>query len=291
MHTVSTIMADPVAVYVAVLVILAASAVSDWRRREASDLHWLLIMGAGCVLFVLRLHDSGAAPAAYASVASMVLMAADLLWDRNPDSRIDLALYLLIIATAVIGALSLRDSDLLWTFVSVPAMYILMNMLYYSGAVKGGADAKAVISVAFVNPSYPVFEGLPIIDIPDGSIALFIVPAFSVFMVAATLALLLVVPYAITNIVKGDVQFPRMLAGFRMDIDRAERSHVWPMDDVVDGCLRTNISGVEDPKVFERLRAFGETSVWVTPMVPFLIPVAIAYGIVIFLGNPLFLIA
>ena len=283
-------MTDHIAVYVAVLVVLMASAVSDWRRREASDVHWMIIMGIGCVLFAMRLYDSGESPAAYAAVASVVLMAADLLWDRKADAKIDLALYILIIAATVMGAFALRDSDLLWTFVSMPAMYLLMNALYYSGAVKGGADAKAVIAVSFVCPSYPNFGDLPFVAVPDGSLPLFVIPGFSVFLLAAFITVILAVPYAVTNIVRGDTVVPNMFAGFRMGIDRAERSHVWPMEDYVDGQVRTTVSGSEDPGVYERLRAAGAERVWVTPIIPFLIPITVAYAAVIFLGNPLFLL-
>ncbi len=284
-------MEDQVAVYIAVLAVLVLSAVSDWRSREAGDWHWAVIIGIGCVVFAVRLYDAGASAASYAAVASMVFMAADLLWDREAGMKYDLALYLLIIASTVTAAFSLRDSDLLWTFVSMPVMYLLMNTLYYSGAVKGGADAKAVIAIAFVCPSYPVFGEVPFIGIPGGSLPLFVVPAFSVFMVAALMTVLLAVPYAITNIAKGDTDFPNMFAGFRMDVDRAERSHVWPMEDFVDGRLQGNMSGSEDPEVYGRLRSAGMQRIWVTPIIPFLIPITVAYAIVVFLGNPLFLIA
>ncbi len=284
-------MEDQVAVYLAVLAVLALSAVSDWRTREASDLHWLVIMGIGCVMFALRLNDAGAPPLSYAAVASMAFMAADLLWDREAGAKVDLALYFLIIVSTIVAAFSLRDCDLLWTYLSMPCMYVLMNVLYYSGAVKGGADAKAVIAVAFACPSYPCFGDLPFIGVPSGSLPLFVVPAFSVFMVAALLTVLLAIPYAVTNFARGDTDFPRMFAGFRMDVDRAERSHVWPMEDVRDGILQTAIAGSEDPGVYDRLRAYGAKKVWVTPIIPFLIPITVAYAVIVFLGNPLFLIA
>ncbi len=274
-----------------VLAVLLSSAVSDWRKREASDLHWAVIMGIGCVLFAIRLYDAEASPVSYAAVASMAFMAADLLWERETGVKVDLALYLLIIASTVMAVFSLRDGDLLWNYMSIPVMYLLMNALYYSGVVRGGADAKAVIAVAFVCPLYPVFGDLSLIGIPSGSLPLFVVPAFSVFMIAALLTVLLAVPYAIANIARGDAEFPNMFAGIRMGIDRAEKSHVWPMEDVVDGVLRSNMSGTEDPEVFQRLRAFGAEKIWVTLIIPFLVPITIAYAIVVFLGNPLFLIA
>ncbi len=282
-------MEDQFAVSLVALAVLLSASVSDWRRREAADIHWAVLMAMGGILFALRLHDAGVPVAAYLSVVSMALMAMDLLWDRDTDARIDLALYMSIIATAVISAFSLRDTDLLWAYVSMPVMYLVMNTFYYSGVVKGGADAKAVIAIAFLYPSYPVFGDLPLIGIPGGSIPLFLVPAFAVFMLAAILSVLLVIPYTITNIVRHDTEFPLMMAGFRMDIDRAERSHVWPMEDAFGNEVTVCMSGTEDPDVYRRLRNAGRTKVWVTPIIPFLIPITVAYAAIILLGNPLFL--
>ena len=283
-------MDDQIAVAFVVFAVLFMAAVSDWRKREASDLHWLIIMGIGAVLFGIRVHDADLSPMCYLSVVSMVLMAADLLWDRDTDNRIDLALYFLIIVSVVVSAFAMRDDDLLWTYLSIPAMYLLMNFLYYSGAVKGGADAKALISIAFAYPSYPVFGNIPFIGIPGDDAVYFIVPAFSVFLFAALFTVLLVIPYAVTNIVRGDISFPEMFAGYRMDIGRAEKAQVWPMDDVVNGQIISSVSGVEDESVFERLRAAGAERIWVTPVIPFLIPITAAFAVVIFLGNPLLLL-
>lgn len=282
-------MEDHMAVFLIALAVLVSASVSDWRRREAGDLHWAILIAMGCVLFAFRLSDCGAMLAAYLSVVSMVLMAADLLWDRDTDARVDLALYLSIIATAVIASFSLRDSDLLWTFVSMPVMYVVMNTLYYTGVVRGGADAKAVVSVAFLYPSYPVFGSLPLTGVPGGPLPQLMVPAFAVFMLAAILSMLLVIPYLVTNLVRKDIGFPMMLAGVRMDIDRAERSHVWPMEDAYGGEVTVCMSGTEDPGVYSRLRSAGRTKVWVTPIIPFLVPLTAAFAAIILLGNPLFL--
>lgn len=281
-------MEDHIAVALVAMAVLISAAVSDWRRREASDIHWMAIMAMGAALFAVRLYDSNVPVPAYLSVVSMVLMAADLLWDRPADARIDLGLYVAIVASVVISGFSLRGTDLLWTYLSIPAMYLFMNLLYYSGAVKGGADAKAIIAIAFLYPSHPAFGELPIIDVPAGDIVYFMVPAFTVFLLASLMSVLLAIPYALVNLTRGDTSFPMMFAGFRMDIGEAERSHVWPMEDVIDGRRVTVISGSEDETSFARLRADGADRIWVTPVIPFLIPIAIAYAIVVFLGNPLF---
>ena len=270
-----------------VLAILVSAAVSDWRIREASDLHWVAIGAIGAILFAVRLIDAGADPMAYASVVSMVLMMADLVWDRE-SGRLDLALYTLIAAAVIASLFALMDSDLLWNYISMPAMYIVMNLFYYTGIVKGGADAKAVIAVAFAFPTYPAVWDLPLIAVPSGDISQFLVPAFSVFFLAAVLTILMAAVYLIINLVRGDREFPFMFAGYRMDVSALAGAHVWPMEDIVDGERIRSLSGLEDPRIPERLAEAGMERIWVTPVIPFLIPIAISFALIMFVGNPLF---
>ena len=270
-----------------VLAILVSAAVSDWRIREASDLHWVAIGAIGAILFAVRLIDAGADPMAYASVVSMVLMMADLVWDRE-SGRLDLALYTLIAAAVIVSLFALMDSDLLWTYISMPAMYTVMNLFYYTGIVKGGADAKAVIAVAFAFPTYPAVWDLPLIAVPSGDISQFLVPAFSVFFLAAVLTILMAAVYLIINLVRGDREFPFMFAGYRMDVSALAGAHVWPMEDIVDGERIRSLSGLEDPGIPERLAEAGMERIWVTPVIPFLIPIAISFALIMFVGNPLF---
>ncbi len=270
-----------------VLAILVSAAVSDWRIREASDLHWVAIGAIGAILFAVRLIDAGADPMAYASVVSMVLMMADLVWDRE-SGRMDLALYTAIAAAVIVSLFALMDSDLLWTYISMPAMYTVMNLFYYTGIVKGGADAKAVIAVAFAFPTYPAVWDLPLIAVPSGDISQFLVPAFSVFFLAAVLTILMAAVYLIINLVRGDREFPFMFAGYRMDVSALAGAHVWPMEDIVDGERIRSLSGLEDPGIPERLAEAGMERIWVTPVIPFLIPIAISFALIMFVGNPLF---
>lgn len=272
---------------VLVLVILVSAAVSDWRVREASDLHWIAIGAIGAILFAVRLSDAGAGPMAYASVVSVILMTADLVWDRE-SGRLDLALYVSIAASVIVSLFALMDSDLLWTYVSMPAMYMVMNLFYYTGIVKGGADAKAVIAIAFAFPSYPEIWDLPLIAVPSGSIPQFLVPAFSVFFLAAVLTILMAFVYLVINLIRGDRDFPMMLAGYRMDVSSIADAHVWPMEDIVAGMRVRGLSGLDDPEIPERLMEHGVDRVWVTPVIPFLIPIAVSYALMMFVGNPMF---
>jgi hypothetical protein len=109
-----------------------------------------------------------------------------------------------------------------------------------------------------------------------------------VFFLAAVLMILMAAVYLIINLIRGDREFPFMFAGYRMDVSAMAGAHVWPMEDVVDGKRIRSLSGLEDPGIPERLAEAGMERIWVTPVIPFLIPIAIAFALIIFVGNPLF---
>ena len=272
------------------LAVLVSAAASDWFRREASDVHWVILMAVGMVLFCMCIVDAELPPSAYLMPVSMALMCADLVWERDPSAGYDIPIYVAIVVTSAIPCASLWDEPLVRTYLSIPAIYVLMNTLYYTGIVRGGADAKSVIAIAFVFPSYPSAGPVPFIPVPDGTLSQVIVPAFSVFFVASLLTVLLCIPYAVVNLVRGDVRMPYMLAGVRMDVRRIEGSHVWPMEDIEDGRPVMCMSGIDDPDAVRRLEECGRDRVWVTPIIPFLIPIAVSTALILIAGNPLFLL-
>lgn len=272
------------------LIALAVAAVSDWRRREASDLCWIVLMAAGVMAFSVRIFECGLPAYAYLMPLSMVLMCVDLVWDREGGPKSDVLIYSGILITAAVPTALLWDNEISGTFLSVPVIYLAMNLLYYTGIVKGGADAKAVIALAFLFPVYPDTGLIPFfVDVPDGQLPRVAVPAFSVFFMSTVLTMLTVPFYAILNVIRKDAETPFMFCGFRMDLEKAKDSYVWPLEDVLNGERTRSISGTDDPEAFDRLSSAGADRIWVTPIIPFLIPIAVSAAIVILLGNPLFL--
>jgi hypothetical protein len=77
-----------------------------------------------------------------------------------------------------------------------------------------------------------------------------------------------------------------MLFGVRMDVEEAKSKHVWPMEKVVDGQIRTALfPRADDEGDWESLRAAGVERPWVTPKVPFLIPMTLAIPFSLLAGN------
>lgn len=142
----------------------------------------------------------------------------------------------------------------------------------------GGADAKALMVLAALAP-WPPARGQalqPALDaLANGALAMALVPA--VFLVA--------------NVARGHLAFPAALLGTPRPLEAARRSHVWPMqvaDPATPRGLRwrywQRIGGGLEAE-YEALERAGVQRVWVTPKVPFLVPLACGWAVAWTHGN------
>ena len=265
--------------------VLISAAMSDWRHREISDIHWGVLFCAGIVLFTYRLFTEGSEPIAYLMPLSMALMGYDCTFDRESSGSYDLAIYILIALTSVVPFV-IVGGDTAAVYASIPVTYACMNVLYMLGIVNGGADAKAIIAISMVFPEYPTLFDLPLIPVPDAISARLFTPAFTIFFLALVLSLLCPVVCVIRNIMWGRFIVPQMFMGTVMDIERAKRSFVWPLEHVSDGEVVLGSSAVTADGVLDELESMGRKEIWVTPMIPFVVPIAAAFLITMVLGSP-----
>jgi len=90
----------------------------------------------------------------------------------------------------------------------------------------------------------------------------------------------------VVNLLRRDVRFPVMLFGTRMTVEDARKKHVWPMERVVNGAVRTTLFPRSDDEAgWEHLCQAGVERPWVTPKVPFLIPLTLALPFSLLMGN------
>lgn len=273
----------------AVAAILVSASVFDWKYREIPDWHWFMIFAIAIALSIYKVIDLEIGFVGTLIPVCIAFIAFDCLYDRDTSTAMDFIVYGGIISVSIMGFMNLPD-EVAKVFLSIPIMYAVMTVLYYTGIVKGGADAKSIIAIATVFPTYPEFLGLPLIDVPEGLMARFFIPAFAVLTMALVISLLYGLYNVVRNVKDGNVLFPQMILGMIMPLDRAKTSKVWPMEDVVDGESVILSSGTEDPNAWKRLESYGKKDVWVTAIIPFLVPITIAYALMVVLGFPLFIL-
>lgn len=163
---------------------------------------------------------------------------------------------------------------------AIPIVIGLVYILYALRLIFGGADAKALMAIAVLAPLWPSFT-------PFTSIM-----PFSISVLTNSLLVFLGMPIGllIYNAVNGDFKFPHMLLGIRMPLGEAQRRFVWPMQYVENGKIRTRYFPAEsDPSADLRmLRAYGLRKAWVTPKLPFMIPLCAGFVLSFVVGDVLF---
>lgn len=246
----------------AVFLILCHAAVEDARSREAGDMHWFLVCAVG---IALGLSDPGTRSVPLA--AGSVLLTAYMLSQRLSGFR---ALPVLV-AAAVLLMLPASHGD--HRGISALLQFCLFAALYRLGALRGGADAKALMSVSLAFPAFPSHTEL-------WSGAAGVPPS----LCTALLALMFSLAWCVPVLVRSRRQGAPSLTCWRMPLDEAEGAHVWPVEDAVDGAVVRSPVGDDSADRISRLRGLGAKDVLVTPMVPFLVPIAVAFPISMLIG-------
>ena len=272
-----------------IMLILISASISDWKRREASDIHWFLIGVVGILCMTYVAFDEGMRWEYALMIIGTVIILVEILWDFERKPFVQAMIYLCLALMFLIPLLSASDDTLVQTFLVVPAAFLIFVGMFMSGLIRGGADTKCLIVLAMVFQTYPVFYGYPLVSLPELETTLIFQFSLMVMFHAALFSVAMVFYYLIRNLSRKEGHFPYIFTSYRMSSKNARDAHVWPIQKVVDG-KAVMAKKAQDISVIDDLESIGETEVWVTPMIPFLIPITIAVGFVAIIGNLLFML-
>jgi len=271
-----------------VIMMLIPACISDWRRREASDVLWFLIGVFGIVCMTYTAFSDGMRWEYALMIVGTVMILVDILWDFERKLLFKILFYICLALLFIIPMVSAFDDVLVRTFLVVPAAFLIFVGMFMSGLVRGGADTKCLIVLAMVFQSYPIFYGFPLIGLPDLETMLIFQFSLMVMFHAALFSVSLLFYNLIRNLSRGERKIPQTFTGYRMSTTDARDAHVWPMQSVVNG--KVAMAKAQEKSVIDDLENVGESEIWVTPMIPFLIPITVAVLFVAFIGNLLFLL-
>ncbi len=184
-----------------------------------------------------------------------------------------------IIVAAILWLDRFQDGIPFDLILGATVLTVIVYAMWYFGTF-GGADAKGMMLLAWLWPGAP--------DL----LAARTIPTLDVLVNASLAALAFPVVFVIWNAIRGDIAFPAMLLGTRMERHKAERRFVWPMQRIVD----TSEGPVTKWRFWQRpaesldatygrLRVAGVDTVWVTPKIPFMIPLTAGAVVTWLVGN------
>lgn len=172
-----------------------------------------------------------------------------------------------------------------WPMLLVAGLFAGMAFAFHwLGLLPGGADAKALMALAVLLP-FPLELG------PFPLRQSLLPPAFGALGNALLAFLAVPLGMLLVNAARRQAALPQALLGVRMRVARARKAHVWPMEFVDDdGAVRMTWmpSRFEwEDEDWDRLAKAGRDEVWVTPKVPFMVPLLAGFVALCFVGDVL----
>jgi len=166
----------------------------------------------------------------------------------------------------------------------IPIMIGLVYVLFQLRLIFGGADAKALMAIAILVPIEPAIGQIPVWK---GGVMPF---SWSIFANSLIVFVLIPISLFIYNITKKNIQFPFAFIGYKMSVQKAKEKFVWPLEKLENG-KRKFIFMPKDFDAQEELAEFEKnniTEIWVTPKIPFMIPLLFGFILAFIFGDILF---
>ncbi|HUR69219.1 MAG TPA: A24 family peptidase C-terminal domain-containing protein [Candidatus Thermoplasmatota archaeon] len=267
--------------------LLAFASYTDWKWRRAPNVLWIILCAAGlCLLAADAVQD----PAPWSGKWPYLLAIFPLALLLAPSGRADLLA--LVAGAAGLGVTLWRaraapeTMTAAWPYLAgIVVFAAAMYALWYFGLIAGGADAKALLALAILLP-FPLSlaPGLPLSASP--------LPGAFVVLGNSLLAFLVIpLSFLAWNLAHGDARFPHLLVGVKRRAADVEQGHQWPMEIVDESGARTTrfmasrMSDEEIAATFERVQALGDERVWVSPKIPFMIPMLAGFLLAFSVGD------
>lgn len=273
------------------------ASVEDIREREVSNVLWIFLGTIGFALLAAGIYDGsfGVPRPAMAVLPLPLFLFADMFvdWDALVKGRGQILRYSLLsisAALAVVSALPYIGSASMDILLSIPLWTGFIFLLYKLDVVKGGADAKALVSLCILFPLYPstlIGRGSQFLT------ALTFPPFLSVLMMGAVFSLAVPVALFFSNASRGRVRMPHMVIGRMKPVDAVDTGKEWLMEfagPAGEPSRVKRLGSMDDEAELQKIREIGWKTVWVSPKIPFIIPLTAGLLFVLVLGNPILLL-
>ncbi|MEF8879771.1 MAG: A24 family peptidase C-terminal domain-containing protein [Candidatus Thermoplasmatota archaeon] len=170
----------------------------------------------------------------------------------------------------------------------IPIMIILVYILFQMRLIFGGADAKALMALAILMP-FPTLQWLPeSINLTLPLVETKLPYCWGAFINALILFLFIPIGLFIYNLSQKNIKIPQSFLGYKMDIQQARKKYVWPMEQIDENGEKKSVYMPKEYDIDEELDRFEEHNIekiWVTPKIPFMIPLLFGFISVYVTGS------
>ncbi len=274
---------------VSVILILISASRQDLRTREVSDLHWAVAgtIGIGCHLLVSCLTGN-------LSTSVLTSLLAGALFLLSVLAGSDRTSCILWIVSAILALSSLMITDDSGTAAGHAEAVLLCFLFlggFHAGIIRGGADAKCLMVIALAFPVYPDFGTCLFSDVP-ALLKMLFPPAVAALFLGSVMSVAGCASYCTYMNLQNHGLIRGFYRGYMMPAVMVPVSFAWPAEDLVGGeRVRCGIPADEDVLgICDKYRENGIYEMYVTPMVPFVVPLTAALMFVLAFGNPMFIL-
>ncbi len=177
----------------------------------------------------------------------------------------------------------LNEIENIFYLIIIPIMIIIFYFLFQLLPFFGGADVKALMSLAILVPFEPRILFYPL----WGSIM-----PFSWIILSNSVFVYITIPISLFlyNLYKKNYEFPHCFLGYKIDLDKAKKKFVWPLENIVHGRRKISYLSINKDveEIYNKFENIGVKKIWVTPKIPFMIPLLIGFISSFFIGDILF---
>jgi len=167
----------------------------------------------------------------------------------------------------------------------IPIIIVIVYVFFQLRLIFGGADAKAIMAIAILVPFQPLFFGFPLYYSPM---------PFSWVIFSNSIVIFLFVPISlfVYNLTQKNIRFPHCFLGYKMPLQQAKEKFVWPLEHIVDGHKQFSYvpHAFESDEIYQDFEKIGLKNIWVTPKIPFMIPLLFGFICSFIIGDLLFTI-
>ena len=236
---------------------LIFACMQDLKYRRVPNYTWIPMIVAGIIFLIIELMIERSPESII--VVSIVVLLFYLLYRCPIWLLLGLVIFLNIsilflgfsedlIQLKLIGAIFVMISA-----ISAYMIFKLRNRLRFK--ILGGADAKALMCIQILMP-------FTIKNIPLSMLSLFN---------AIIITILLTLCIFIYNMIKRDIKFPECMLGYNLELPKIDLDKYW----ILRRPLFKRPDKLEEIELLEEWRSRGIRKVWVTPKVPFILPITI----------------